>query len=75
MKKTTPFPKKDDLKHLIGKKVVKRSKRPFKSTFQTNTVKDVVEHEKLPGVPAFTFEEDDSIVAFYICEPTENQNP
>jgi len=49
----------------IGKKVVKISGKPFKSSYKANTVKDVVEHPL--GKPAFSFEEDDSIVEAWRC--------
>lgn len=45
----------------VGKKVLKPSGKPFKSTLKMNTVKEVVNHPVI-GVPAFKFHEDDSIV-------------
>lgn len=58
---------------VIGKKVWKNPKttskfspKPFKSTFQVNTVKSVVTSPHT-GKPAFTFEEDDSIVDCSKC--------
>ena len=51
----------------IGKKVRKKSDRPFKSTFKKNTVKGVIPHPKLE-VECFTFEEDDSFVEVRRCE-------
>ena len=61
---------------MIGMKVVKREEgrkhKPFKSGLKINTVKGVVAHPHL-HVPAFTFEEDDSYVACYVCFPVENQ--
>lgn len=57
----------DDFKFLIGKKVIKNSQKPFKSTFKINTVKDVIIHP-IKGNPAFTFYEDDSFVECYICK-------
>ena len=48
--------------------VYKKSGKPFKSTRKVNTVKDTVEHPLLPGVPAFTFVEDDSYVAVKQCK-------
>lgn len=60
-------------KEVIGKKVWKNPKttskfspKPFKSTFQVNTVKDVV-ISPYSGKEAFTFEEDDSIVDCTKC--------
>jgi hypothetical protein len=50
----------------IGQKVKKRSSKPFKSTFQVNTIKDVIVHPHLQ-IPAYTFEEDDSYVEARIC--------
>ncbi len=52
---------------LIGKKVRKKSARPFKSTFRVNTVKAVIIHPIL-GEAAYTFEEDDSYVSVKRCE-------
>lgn len=58
---------------VIGKKVWKKPKatsknspKPFKSTFQINTVKAVV-ISPYTGKEAFTFEEDDSIVDCLKC--------
>lgn len=50
----------------IGKKVMKTSPKPFKSGKKVNTVKDVVEHPVLK-IPAFTFQEDDSVVECRRC--------
>lgn len=55
------------LKKNIGKKVEKKSKCCFKSTFRKNTIKDVVEHPYVNGKIAYTFEEDDSCVEAKIC--------
>lgn len=52
---------------LVGQRVIKKSLRPFKSTFQINTVKSVVNHPQL-NIPAFTFEEDASYVECRRCE-------
>lgn len=54
-------------KHL-GKKVKKKSNKPFKSKLKINTVKDVISHPKLPGKYAYTFKEDDSYVSVVMCE-------
>ncbi len=55
----------------IGKQVFKISKKPFKSKNVYNTVASVTvnPHTKLP---AFTFEEDSSIVDVHICEMRKN---
>ncbi len=56
----------------IGKRVIKHDPttnkkiRPFKSTFQINTVKGVVNHPIL-NIPAYTFLEDDSYVECRRC--------
>jgi hypothetical protein len=57
----------------IGQKVRKTSgnnntkqPRPFKSGRKFNTVKGLVQHPTL-NIPAFTFEEDDSIVECRRC--------
>lgn len=48
----------------IGDQVIKRSGKPFKSTFKTNTIKDIVINEQDPKKrQAATFIEDDSIVS------------
>ncbi len=51
----------------IGKRVQKGSKKPFKSTFYFNTVKDVINHPIL-NIPAYTFIEDESYVECRRCE-------
>ena len=51
-----------------GTKVSKFTGKPFKSHRKVNTVKGVVEHPIL-GTPAFTFEEDDSVVDVRMCRP------
>jgi hypothetical protein len=45
----------------IGRKCKKKSPRPFKSTFKTNTIKGVVNHPHL-NIPAYVFCEDESYV-------------
>ena len=47
--------------HLIGQKVRKISKKPFKSQLRVATIKGVISHPIL-GVACFTFLEDDSYV-------------
>jgi len=61
----------------IGKKVIKvrpknnrPSKKPFKSGNISNTISGVVNHPFLL-IPAFTFEEDDSIVECRRCKVIE----
>jgi len=44
-----------------GTKVVKKSKKPFKSSLKVNTVKDITLNPHTQN-PAFSFVEDDSIV-------------
>jgi hypothetical protein len=50
----------------IGKKVEKNSFKPFKSGSKINTVNGVVNHPIL-NIPAYTFEEDVSIVECRRC--------
>lgn len=52
-----------------GMKVIKKSERPFKSTFRIATVRDVIEHPIFKGESAFLFEEDDSYVS--VCQCTK----
>lgn len=56
----------EDYQGWIGKKVTKTSPKPFKSGRKVNTVKGVVEHN-LMKVPAFTFQEDESVVECRRC--------
>lgn len=51
-----------------GTKVYKPSGKPFKSGEKINTIKSLTEHNVLPR-PAYTFEEDDSIVECFRCIP------
>ena len=60
----------------IGSKVAKTNikkgktifnKKPFKSTLRVNTIKGVIIHPEL-GIPAYTFEEDDSYVECRRCK-------
>ena len=54
---------------LVGKRVEKKSGKPFKSRLKINTVKAVVEHPLKPGGGlAFTFVEDDSVVTASLCK-------
>ena len=50
----------------IGKKVYKKSGKPFKSSSKVNTVKAIINHPIL-NIPAFEFEEDDSYVECRQC--------
>jgi hypothetical protein len=57
----------------IGKKVCKKSGKPFKSHLWVNTVKGigtmtVLSKGKLVERLCYTFEEDDSMVSAEICE-------
>lgn len=52
--------------HLIGRLVIKKSRKPFKSGVLVNTVKGIVPHPHIDEM-AFTFVEDDSVVAAHIC--------
>lgn len=59
---------KADAQALVGCRVEKWSGKPFKSTLKINTVRAVVEHPQRPGGGlAFTFVEDDSVVAVEMC--------
>lgn len=51
---------------MIGKRVVKQSKKPFKSGNLINTVVGVIEHPQLK-IPAYVFKEDDSYVEVRKC--------
>ena len=50
----------------IGRKVIKTSKKPFKSRLIYNTVKDIINHPIL-NIPAYTFVEDESYVECRRC--------
>ena len=50
----------------IGKKVEKKSSKPFKSGSRVNTTNGVINHPIL-NIPAYTFEEDVSIVECRKC--------
>jgi len=52
---------------MIGKRVYKKSGKPFKSTEKVNTVSGVTINPNT-NKKAFTFEEDDSIVDCFICK-------
>ena len=59
---------------IIGKKVAKYSRKPFKSKEKINTVSGFIMHPELPGQWAFTFLEDDSYVAVAQCFIIEEEN-
>jgi hypothetical protein len=59
--------KKEQYMDMVGQKVIKKSKKPFKSMYQVATVKAVVKHA-VKDAPAYLFEEDDSYVECYMCE-------
>ena len=46
----------------VGTQVKKISGKPFKSTLKINTIKSIITHPQI-NRPAYTFFEDDSIVA------------
>lgn len=53
----------------IGKKVVKKSGKPFKSGEKVATIKGVIKHPILRGdILAFIFAEDDSYVRTGYCK-------
>ena len=56
----------DQYQHLIGFKVKKRSKKPFKSGKKINTVKSITVHAETSHL-GFTFEDDDSVVECWRC--------
>lgn len=56
-----------DYSQNVGKKVRKRSGKPFKSRLKVNTVKAHVQ-SPYTEEDAYTFEEDDSIVNCCMCE-------
>mgnify|MGYP003418282412 FL=1 len=51
---------------LIGRKVMKRTGKPFKSTLKINTIKGIIIHEDT-GNQAFIFQEDNSYVELPMC--------
>lgn len=58
--------KEDSYKKWVGKRVYKSSSKPFKSGSKINTVLAVIDHPVM-GTPAFTFEEDASVVECRNC--------
>lgn len=72
--------KKETEIYSVGTQVVKFSGKPFKSGLKINTIKAVVESpykidkETGNGVPAYTFEEDESVVdACYVTAYKETE--
>lgn len=53
----------------VGTKVSKISGKPFQSGSKVNTIKGVTHHPVFPDKPAYSFEEDDSIVEAWRCRP------
>lgn len=53
---------------VIGKRIEKKSGKPFKSRLKINTVKGIAPHPVFPDRQAFTFEEDDSLVLVSMCQ-------
>jgi tRNA(Ile)-lysidine synthase len=56
--------------HMVGHRVMKKSRKPFKSGNQINTVTGVTKSDLNPGHPDiewFTFAEDDSLVEAWRC--------
>lgn len=51
----------------IGKRCMKLTRKPFKSTFKTNTIKGTMSHP-VTGRLCYTFEEDESYVECFRCE-------
>jgi hypothetical protein len=52
----------------VGSVVHKISGKPFKSGLKRGTVSGVIDHLQLPGIKAYTFEEDESYVRVSYCE-------
>lgn len=61
----------DEALKFRGKKVVKKSGKPFKSGEKVVTVKGVIPHPQLEGKWAFTFEDDASYVRTTNCKLAE----
>lgn len=53
---------------MIGKKVAKKSGKPFKCQERIITVKGVIDHPYRPGNPALVFAEDDSFCSAEQCK-------
>jgi len=54
-------------KSVSGKRKKLRQPKPFKSRSKVNTIKGVITHPEL-GIPAYTFEEDESYVECRRCK-------
>lgn len=52
---------------MIGERIWKKSRKPFKSKLQVNTVTGITTHPYRDS-PCFTFKEDDSFVECIKCE-------
>ena len=55
------------MSNLIGKFVIKKSHKPFKSKLKVNTIKEVTVNPNT-GKPAYSFIEDNSVVDVHQCE-------
>lgn len=58
----------DKYQEMIGKRVVKKSRKPFKSGHIINTIKGVTTNPYANNRAAFTFEEDESFVNCQLCK-------
>jgi hypothetical protein len=54
----------------LGKKVSKKSGKPFKSGLKVNTVSSYIFHHPKTDRPSLTFWEDDSVVEVQKCDLT-----
>lgn len=59
----------EDVLLAVGTKVSKASGKPFQSGSKVNTIKGVMHHPVFHDKPAYSFEEDDSIVEAWRCRP------
>jgi hypothetical protein len=55
-----------DIYYVHGKKVSKKSNKPFKSSLKINTIKSITINPNT-SMPAFTFFEDESVVDMRTC--------
>lgn len=62
----------DQAESYIGKRVVKKSNRPFQSGNKVNTVAGVTTNPHTDKV-AFSFEEDPSVVDAFICRVVSDE--
>jgi len=58
----------------IGKKVIKLSGKPFKSSFKMNTIRGIIDHPVLISEQAYIFHEDDSYVSIKMCKIIEKMD-